>query len=86
MRLYKDQELDVSDSGRGSSWAADGDIYLREVTVGDFALVRIKIIWTRREMPESIQILRKLFDDVLEMLDGPDAVAVKHSKIQERYS
>ena len=66
--LYENQEEEIPDAGHGSSWAMDGDVYLREVTVGDFGLVRVKMLWTKRDLPESFLIVRKLLEEPLREL------------------
>lgn len=69
LRLYPDTERVKPDVGRGASWAMDGDVYLREVTVGDFALVRVKMVWAQRELPETFLIIRRLLEEALQQLE-----------------
>ena len=69
LNLYQDKEREKPDVGRGASWAMDGDVYLREVTVGDFALVRVKMVWAKRELPENFFVIRRLLEEALRQLE-----------------
>lgn len=79
LRLYEEQEKQKPDAGRGVSWTMDGNTYLREVTVGDFALVRVKMVWTKRVLPENFAMIRKLLEEPLRLLENPNLQNIRHT-------
>jgi hypothetical protein len=62
------QDNKVVANGRGASWIIEGDDFFREVTVSDLALIVVRGIWARHELPQNGLRIRELFKDVLDEL------------------
>jgi hypothetical protein len=72
-RLFEEMDEDEDreiDRGRGTAWIVDSGDFFREVTVGDLALILVKGVWAKRELPGSVDLIKDGFMEVLNKLDG----------------